>query len=244
MNSDLEQIRDANKQNPGLIGTQFEDIFRRFLKRYLPKTLDVSTGTIIDSTGKQSKQLDIIISDSAKAPILYEKAEIRTIPAECVYSTIEVKAKLDINEIEKCFANMRSVRQLEKKAYYKRKGDIEFTYDMYGQRYSILPINYFIFAFDSINTTTLKDFLNTTHNREQLPVYSRIDSVCILNKGVIFNRLKDGMYSALPEPDSVLVNHETQKSLLLFYTLVMHYLCQSSMPDFKFGEYLGKAFIF
>jgi hypothetical protein len=244
MNTDLEQIRDAYKQSSDLRGTQFEETFRKFLRLYLPRKLELSTGTIIDSNGLQSKQLDIIVSDYSRAPILFEDKDIRTLPIECVYSVIEVKAKLDIKETEKCLANMKSVRQLEKKAYYKRKGAIEITHDMYGQSYLIPPVTYFIFAFDSINLTTLRDYINTVHNREQLPVHNRIDSVCVLNKGVIYNRLKNGMYSALPEPDSVLVSHETRKPLLLFYTLIMHYLCQSDMPDFKFIEYLGKAFLF
>jgi len=49
MNTDLERIRDANRQNPDLKGIQFEEIFRKFLRLYLPKKLDISTGTIIDS---------------------------------------------------------------------------------------------------------------------------------------------------------------------------------------------------
>jgi len=191
----------------------------------------------------QSKQLDVIISDYSKAPILYEEADIRTIPVECVYSVIEVKAKLDKGELEKCYANMKSVRQLEKRAYYKKGGAVEDVYYMYGQEYIIPPVTYFIFAFDSIESNTLSDHINKTHSQEQLPVYSRIDSVCVLSKSIICNRTKN-MYSALPEPGSVLVSYITRKSLLLFYTLLMHYLSQSDMPNFKFNEYLGKAFLF
>ena len=123
MQSDLEQIREANK-HPQLKGTQFEGIFRDFLKIYLPKTLDVSTGTIIDSDGRQFNQLDVIISDHSKAPILYEKEQIRTIPVECVYSVIEVKGMLDTDALTKSFINMKSVRQLEKKHISKEKIDV------------------------------------------------------------------------------------------------------------------------
>jgi hypothetical protein len=119
MQSKLQQIRDANR-HPQLKGIQFEKVFRKFLEAYLPKTLDVSNGTIIDSNVKQSNQLDVIISDRSKAPILYEEG-IHTIPVECVYSVIEVKAKLDINELTKSFINMKSVRQLEKNIFSKRR---------------------------------------------------------------------------------------------------------------------------
>ncbi len=56
MNADLEQILDAHKENSDLRGEQYEGIFREFLESYLPKKLDVSTGTIVDSEGRQSKQ--------------------------------------------------------------------------------------------------------------------------------------------------------------------------------------------
>jgi hypothetical protein len=140
---------------------------------------------------------------------------------------------------------MKSVRQLQKKAYHKMTiDDIIYTYGLYGQSHPIPPITYYVFAFDSIALSDLRDYINTIHTQEQLPVHNRIDSVCVLNKGVIYNRLKNDVYSALPEPDSVLVSHETGKPLLLFYTLIMHYLCQSDMPNFNFIEYLGKALLF
>lgn len=115
---------------------------------------------------------------------------------------------------------------------------------MYGQNYRIAPVNYYIFAFDSINPATLRDHIDAIHTKEKLPTHSRIDTVCILNKSVICNYLKNGFYNSLPEPDSVLVNYETIKSLLLSYTLLMHYHCQSNMPDFKFVEYLREPFSF
>ncbi len=64
MDSDFERTRIALTQ-PGLKGTSFEEIFRLFLRDYLPKSLDISTGILIDSRDNQSRQLDVIISDTA-----------------------------------------------------------------------------------------------------------------------------------------------------------------------------------
>ena len=46
--------------------TSFEEVVREFLRTYFPKTLDISTGFLIDSNGNESNQMDIIISDGAK----------------------------------------------------------------------------------------------------------------------------------------------------------------------------------
>ncbi len=48
MRSDLAEARSALK-HPGLKGTSFEEVFRRFLRNYLPAILDISTGVIVAS---------------------------------------------------------------------------------------------------------------------------------------------------------------------------------------------------
>ena len=70
MRTDFDDIRNAI-QHPGEKGRSFE-VLRQFLKQYFPKTLDVSTGFIIDSNGGESNQMDIIISDLSRTPIFYE----------------------------------------------------------------------------------------------------------------------------------------------------------------------------
>jgi len=119
MRADFEEAREALK-HPGLKGTAFEETFRSFLRDYLPQSLDISTGTLVDAHGGVSRQLDVIISDSAKTPIFYRSGDIRVIPVECAYAVIEVKAYLDANELNRkggVFQNMESVRNLKKTAY-------------------------------------------------------------------------------------------------------------------------------
>lgn len=84
MRSDLRIARVA-LQHPGLKGASFETTFRRFLRQYLPKNLDVSTGVLVDARGNPaSRQMDVIISDAAKTPIFYLSGDIRVVPIECV----------------------------------------------------------------------------------------------------------------------------------------------------------------
>jgi hypothetical protein len=72
-----------------------------------------------------------------------------------------------------------------------------------------------------------------------LPEWSRIDCVGVLDKGVIFNRYSGKeSYGALPKPDSDLVVNQTNRSLLLFFSLIAHYLNQAEMPNFRFLDYI------
>ena len=220
----------------GLKGGANEEALHRFLRQYLPRTLDVTTGMIVDSQGNQSRQLDIILSDSAKTPIFYESSETRVIPIECAYAVIEVKAFLDKRELEKAYQNMQSVKSLVKKAYFEEKGVIAHTHTLYGREWDHWPIHHFVFAYDSSGIDSVLNNLNSLQASNEL--HKRIDTICILEKGVILNQGTDGMFSALPVPGSKAIVSHTSRALLLFYTLISVILNQASMRPFNLLPYL------
>lgn len=242
MRSDFEKVRRAT-DHPGLRGNVVEESFRSFLRNYLPQSLDISTGILVDADGGVSKQLDIIISDAAKTPIFYKSGEMRVIPVECAYSVIEVKTFLDQRELDRTFENMKSVRSLKKKAYFKPETYSPF-FTFYGQKWEIWPINYFVFAANSVGLENLADLIYEKHQSAQLPEWSRIDTVCVLNKGVIANaEVKErvaGPLNALPYSTSHLVAFPTSRALLLFYTLISHILHQARLPVFRITDYTNQ----
>jgi len=239
MRADFEKARKAVTQ-PGLKGTSFEETFRTFLREYLPQQLNVSTGLLVDSHEGVSHQLDVISSDSAKTPIFYRSGNTRVIPIECAYAVIEVKAYLDTRELNSIFQNMESVRNLKKTAYIKPSGPIIYSDNLYGSKWEIWPINYYVFAYDSIDLMTLAKYIDEKHQAKKLPEHSRIDTVCVLDKGVICNKHADGKFNALPQPGSNLYVSNTTRSLLLFYTLTSHYFNETRLPNFRFTDYLGE----
>ena len=108
MRSDLATARAA-LHHSGLKGTANEEGVRRIVRQYFPGSLDVATGTIVDSTGAQSRQLDVVLSDAARTPIFYEAAGTRVIPAECAIAVIEVKTDLTVEELGKAYEIRRSL---------------------------------------------------------------------------------------------------------------------------------------
>lgn len=225
----------------GLKGDANEETVKKFLRQYLPNTLDITTGMLVDSEGGQSQQLDIIVCDKAKTPIFYQSGETRVVPIECAYAVVEVKAFLDKTELEKSYKNMMSVKSLTKKAYFDQKGVIVYTHTLYGREWNYWPIQYFVFAFDSPSLVSVLDNLNTFQRGNE--IHKRIDTLCVLEKGVIMNQNQDGMFSALPEPSSRSVASLTLNPLLLFYALISVILNQASMKPFNLMPYL-KATIF
>lgn len=234
----LSDFRKAKKSlsHSGLKGDSNEETVRKFLRQYIPRSLDVTTGMIVDSTGSQSRQLDVIICDSHKTPILFQSGEVRVIPVECVYAVIEVKAKLNKAELEKSYQNMESVKSLTKTAYFKQSGAIKDSNNLYGKKWSHWPLHHFIFAFESIKLPTLLGYLNSLQSTNE--VHFRIDTICVLNRGIICNQHSDGFFSALPEPKSTTVFSETSNSLLLFYSLLSVIMNQAKMKPFNLISYM------
>lgn len=237
MRSDFEKSRSA-LSHAGLKGSSNEEIVKAFLKQYLPKNLEMSTGLAVDSKGGVSRQIDIIIHDAAKTPIFFQSAETRVIPIECIYAVIEVKAFLDKAELDKSFQNMKSVKSLEKIAFFEPKSAIVETNNLYGQEWKHWPVAHFVFAFDSPDLESVLSNLQAMGSG--VDVHKRIDTVCVLGKGVILNQSPDGGLTALPSPNTRLAASFTDNQLLLFYTIISIILNQANMMPFNIHPYLGE----
>lgn len=234
MGTDFEQARAA-LPHPGLKGSALEEAFRGFLRKYLPSKLDVSHGIVIDASGQSSKQMDVIISDALGTPIFYESGETRVVPAEMVYAVIEVKANLNLGELDRCLENMASVRSLAKAAY---QPGTSAPINMYGQIFTAWPINYFVFSIDSAPLESVSAHLLDYYTTRASPPERRIDTICVLNRGVICNQVPPGNYDALPSSVSKIAHLKTKRALLLFYALTSRYWFQCVLPPFNSVPYL------
>lgn len=110
---------------------------------------------------------------------------------------------------------------------------------MYGRNdWTILPINYFVFGFDSISLNTLKDVVDNKHKENDSKPWERIDCVCVLNKGVICNEVEKNKITALPNSVSKLTYIETRRALYLFYALATYQLFRARLSSFNIRGYL------
>jgi len=243
MRIDFEESRLA-LNHPTLKGDSAEEIVKNFLNKYFTKNLSITSGLIIDSNGKFSKQQDIIICDADKTPILYEKKDIRVVPVETVYAVIEVKSKLKKNSIPSIIDNALSVKNMEKKAFYTLEDEIIKTnFNLYGKKWDYYPINYFVFAFEAEDSSKIANEIWIECLKRNLPIEKRIDCCCILNEYVFLNAIMDNndlpeSVDALPSEKTQFRSYPTNNSLLLFYTMISNYLFQASCKPFRLRDYL------
>lgn len=155
-------------------------------------------------------------------------------------SVIEIKAFLNSKELNNAFKNMESAKNLEKKAYFKENSSITHINKLYGKEWEDWPLNYYISAYNSIDLVKLAETEHKKHIDKNLPEHAKIDTICVLDKGVICNRRNDKKIDALPQPESNLHVVQTSRSLLLFYALTSIYFNQANIPNFNFNSYLGE----
>lgn len=82
-------------------GSHLEVALRAFFKKKLPNKYYISNGHIIDANLSVSPQLDLIIADNFRTPILYKTFdETEYITYESVYAYAEIKSSWDKKYIE------------------------------------------------------------------------------------------------------------------------------------------------
>lgn len=82
------------------------------LTRYLPTRYSIDSGIILDSKGKTSDQIDVVIYDHIYTPTLLDQHHHHFIPAEAVYAIFEVKPEINKGNLEYAADKANSVREL------------------------------------------------------------------------------------------------------------------------------------
>lgn len=100
--------------HPGKKGSASEEGWRQMLADYLPKRYCVAEAFVIDSLGRQSQQLDLVIHDRQFSPFLFNQDDAVYIPAESVYAVFEVKQGLDRSTVQYAGEKAASVRNLHR----------------------------------------------------------------------------------------------------------------------------------
>ncbi len=96
----------------GVMGEVNEQLFISLFAKYLPNRYNISSGIVIDSNGKTSDQIDMVIYDRQYTPALLDQHNHRFIPAEAVYCILEAKPKIDKTYLEYASRKAQSVRRL------------------------------------------------------------------------------------------------------------------------------------
>lgn len=220
-------------------GEAVESAMRSFFRKHLPDSIGVAHGQVIDRHGSMSKQHDVILYDARRTPILFadEESEHRIVPIEGVIAVVEAKTNIQSRDIQVLIESARTLKGLDRSAYYFSDSPIQNYSFAYGRRWPVLPPMYFVLSFDGPLLSTLAEAM-VLHSL-LVPLEQRIDMVCVLQRGVIANSdAEGGSVEALPFPGSKLLAKDTKHPLLLFFILLSRYVLQADLPPIAIQQYI------
>ena len=111
--TNLELAR-KNFSHPGTKGDAAENVWISLFNEYLPARYTAEKAHIVDSTGQQSDQIDVVVFDRQYTPFVFKMGGQITIPAESVYAVFETKQTLNADNIQYAKDKIASVRKLHR----------------------------------------------------------------------------------------------------------------------------------
>lgn len=242
MQADFDGIT-SQFQHKSTKGTAREKIVHHFLAEYLPESIELGTGEIVDTFGNRSSQTDLIIFDRLRCPKIFQTEDLRIYPVEGVLAAIEVKTKLDKSTLEESVLNIQNAKKLQKAAFYPT-GNIVDSWVLYGIKYDYFPMMGYIFAFKSIQLESLGQRLDEINLENEIPPEHQVDAICLLDKGIIAHSNNEGQIISWAEPTDLEKNEttvtgiNTKHSLLIFYVMLHDQLSIAKSRPIQMIKYI------
>ncbi len=98
--------------HPGVKGDASENVWLSLLQTYLPERYQVEKAHAVDSTGRFSDQLDIVVFDRQYSPFIFNYEKQLIIPAESIYAVFEAKQTVNAEQVSCAQDKVASVRRL------------------------------------------------------------------------------------------------------------------------------------
>ena len=256
---DVQKIKNACKQakiihgqanNIRSSGDEVEITMRDFFKEKLAPKYDVTTGHVVDHNLKVSPQLDVIIADSIKSPVLATLTDkTQHVFYETVYAIGEVKKSwYDDSLLEKFSSTIKTIKtELERDDIGKdilECGDnqLKIKGEVTSNPRRNMLFSFMLFAEKSVSLKKITNTINVTPN-EFLPnviVFIEGGVVVNVNKSMLAqNKVEINLYPELVTKDDgewifIGLDEENQR-LTYLYLLLLEHLKQTivATPDIQ-----------
>ncbi len=101
-------------QHPGTKGDASEHVWLQLLDTYLPRRYQVTKAHVVDSDGKFSEQIDVVVFDRQYSPFIFSYEGQTVVPAESIYAVFESKQSISANEVAYAQNKISTVRRLHR----------------------------------------------------------------------------------------------------------------------------------
>lgn len=204
-------------------GDKLEKTWLSWFRNYLPKRYQASRATVIDSKGKMSDQIDIVLYDAYYTYMaLNTSADILYIPAESVYAVFEVKPKLTKENMKYAGNKCASVRKLHRTTatISDFKGENNTKKKLFDILSGILTIDS---GWNPVFGDPFKEQLTSPRSSK-----NQLDCGCVLSEGSFFYDSKD---------KKLITSGKDEALLFFFLQLLQKIQKMGNVPAIDFEEY-------
>jgi hypothetical protein len=109
----LETAREAFAHT-STKGDASELVWLKMLTDYLPRRYSVEKAHVVDSNGRFSQQIDVVICDRQYSPFIFTFNDQKIVPAESVYAVFEAKQTINAELVGYARNKAETVRKLHR----------------------------------------------------------------------------------------------------------------------------------
>lgn len=193
LHSDIRNRLDVSRKtfgHPSTMGDASEAVWLELLNKYLPQRYSAEKAFVVDSNGKFSDQIDVVVFDRQYSPFILDYQNQKIVPAESVYAVFESKQSVNATQIKYARNKVETVRCLHRTS-------LPIPYA--GGTYPAKPLSHILgglLAFESDwKPAPGKALLDALAGGDQT---DHLDMGCIAEHG-IFTRDGAGTYIFSPE---------------------------------------------
>lgn len=117
LDSDIRQRLKTARESfaqPGAKGDASENVWLDVFNTYLPSRYKSARAFVVDSRGRFSEQIDVVVYDRQYSPPIFLYENQTVIPAESVYAVFEAKQTLNAENVGYARKKAASVRRLHR----------------------------------------------------------------------------------------------------------------------------------
>jgi hypothetical protein len=117
LHDDIQKRLEITRKSfghPGTKGDASEAVWLELLQSYVPQRYQAATAHVVDSEGKFSDQIDVVVFDRQYSPFIFKYQGQTIVPAESVYAAFEAKQSINAAQIQYAQDKVASVRRLHR----------------------------------------------------------------------------------------------------------------------------------
>lgn len=239
---DFDLISARIKHAPSKGKVREVTVVREFLNKYIPHSIGITNGEIVDSSGHHSNECDIILYDINKPILLSTDAGYKILPSEAVYGIIEVKSHLNKKELLDSCKKIYNFKSLDRSAYAQSQSPLKDALNLHMHEGKLFPYFGLIFSFSSIQVQKLRMYLDDFHKQQENKYM--VDSIFCLDKGGILNKNLDTNKIEMINSKQCVHKAVRSKNIILFLTMHLLSVLQNAyLPKIWIWKYIGDSFV-